>query len=242
MKDNTLRYYPVQPVSTAQATTYPLENHEYDGCRMRWFIVVLLGLSLMAGISDVYAKRPVKITAAELIGKVYGVADPRCGREECREQALQNFSAAPVESDGAEWMGEAEGFVISYGGQTPETEAMARYSHDDVTGYGYIFYFPYSSHGREKANREQCRFCSSLMEDLVEIGAIMGADPQTEDLFDVTEIYKGNDVQLTLSEVAESESVSETLEAGEIPADRSGQFILMVSIVPVDALHYTADL
>lgn len=242
MKDNTLQYYSVQQMPTALAAAYPMDDHKYEGYRMRWIIAVLLGLALMAGISDAYAKRPVKVTAAELIGKVYGVADPRCGREECRDKALHSFSAAPVESDGAEWMGEAEGFVISYGGQTPESEAMARYSHNDVTGYGYIFYFPYSSHGREKANREQCRFCSSLMEDLVEIGAIMGADPQTEDLFDVTAIYKGNDVQLTLSEITESESATDTMAAGEIPADRSGQFILMVSIVPADALHYTADL
>ena len=204
-------------------------------------ITALAVLFSLLGIMIAEAKRPVKVSAADLVGKVYCVADPALGRESCLKQVENNFSGTPVSEDGAEWMSESEGFIINYHGQSPEAEAMARYDHDTVAGYGYIFYFPYKSTQRERANKEQCRFCSELLDDLCALGAMMGADPLTENLFDVSGVLKGGDVQLTLTEDVDPGVQDTELQAGAENPNQSGRFILVMSVVPASALQYTAQ-
>lgn len=199
-------------------------------------------LILLLGGLSAHAAKPVKLTASDLVEKAYGVADPELGREGCRRMAEDKFSGSPVEEDGADWMSEGEGFIISYHGQSPEAEAMVRYVNDMVDGYGYIFYFPYGASQREAANKEQCKFCSALLDELCEMGAEMGADPATTELFDVDGRLNGRDVQLTLSEDVESKAANHELQAGAIDPDCSGQFILVMSIVPTSTLQYTAEL
>lgn len=184
------------------------------------------------------AAEPLEVNASDLIGKVYCVADPKGSPEACREAATGRFAAPEAES-GAEWLTATDGFLISYDGMQPEAEAMARYDHGAVAGYGYIFYFPYASAGREDANSHQCRFCSALLDELVNNGVVLGADPMTADLFDVAGVFPGGDLRLTLSEHVEAETVADDLPAGAVPADRSGEFILLVNIVPA---AYTASL
>ena len=203
---------------------------------------ILLSI-LLAAIATLSANAadPVVVDASDLIYKVYGVADPASGREECRQAARQSFNDVPVADEGAEWMTTDEGFRISYEGMQPEAEAMARYDHGTVVGYGYIFYFPYTPMAREKANGEQCSFCAALLQELTDMGVVLGADPMTVALFDVEGAINGGDVQLTLNETVENETLDADLPAGAIPADRSGSFTLVISVVPANALNYTAD-
>lgn len=186
------------------------------------------------------AAQPVDVDASDLISKVYAVADPAAGREQCRRVAEQSFNETPVADGGAEWMTSDE-FHICYAGMQPEAEAMARYDNGAVAGYGYIFYFPYEAMARDTANGEQCRFCSALLQDLSGMGIALGADPMTEALFDVAGVFNGGDLQLTLSETVDHETIDADLPAGAIPADRSGLFTLIISVVPAHALPYTAD-
>ena len=153
-----------------------------------------------------------------------------------------NFTGTPYAEDGAEWMSADEGFRICYAGMMPEAEGMARYDNGSVTGFGYIFYFPYASTARENANCEQCRFCSALLQELTDMGVALGSDPMTEALFNIAGVYQGGDIQLTLNEYIDHETLTPDLQAGAIPTDREGSFVLTVSIVPAHALGFTADL
>ena len=72
------------------------------------------------------------------------------------------------------------------------------------------------------------------------MGIMLGADPMTDALFDVGGVFDGGDVQLTLNETVEHETIDTDLAAGAIPADRSGSFTLLISVVPAHALPYTA--
>ncbi|MBD5370728.1 MAG: hypothetical protein HDR80_06225 [Bacteroides sp.] len=202
----------------------------------------LLSLTALMATASLTASaaEPLEIRAADLIGKVYCTADPRAGEEECRDAAHTLYDA-PRMDEGAEWIGAEEGFRVNYGGLTPEAEAMARYERGSVAGYGYIFYFPYEAAGRTSANCEQSAFCTCLLKDLAEMGVILGADPTTDALFDVAGIYHGGDVQISLREEVISETIAPDQLAGAIPADRTGEFILFVSVVPAHALDYTSQ-
>lgn len=204
-------------------------------------ILLLSLLTTMTALSA-NAAEPLEVNAADLIEKVYCVADPSSSHADCREAAGTRFAAAPVAEEDAEWMSATEGFRISYDGMEPEAEAMARYSNGAVAGYGYIFYFPYEVSARETANCEQCRFCTALLQELSDMGIALGADPMTDALFDVCGAFKGGDLQLTLREDIENETITPDLQAGAIPSDREGQFIVLLSVVPANTLDYTAQL
>lgn len=203
--------------------------------------IITLAIALTSALSS-FAASPLIVNAADLIGKVYGVAEPAMSQEECRQVAGERFSDVPAIAEQAEWMGTDEGFSICYSGMTPESEGMARYENGAVAGYGYIFYFPYAAAARERANCEQCRFCSALLQELTDNGILLGADPTTDALFNVGGIFEGGDVQLTLREVIEAETPAPDMAADMIPADREGCFTLIISVVPAHALDYTADI
>lgn len=199
---------------------------------MKTFNISLIALLFALLAIPAKAAEPVCLNAADLIGKVYGVADPDTQEDACRREAQSRFSTIPVAEDGAEWMSSEDGFLISYEGLSPEVEAMARYDRGQVAGYGYIFYFPYEAYARETANDRECGFCSALLQELSDMGLSLGADTSTDALFDVYSPFSGGDLRLTLREEIENETVSAELPAGAIPADREGRFVLFVSIVP----------
>ena len=237
--------YPPRPVAVAIVAN--------DDAKRRFFIFALVTLSVLLGglagraatLSDnsvSESTEPIEVTAADLVQKVYGVADPTLGRDGCRKIAQDSFSETPREDEGAEWMSSDEGFLISYQGQSPEAEAMVRYARNAVTGYGYIFYFPYESHRREAANNEQCRFCSALLGELSELGEDLGADPLTKELFDVSGIVKGRLVRLCLSESTAPAPENPDLPVGAIDPAISGEFILVMSVTPTFNSEFTAEL
>ncbi len=205
-------------------------------------IISCLTLFIMAiAVQTSMAAQPVAVNASDLIGKVYGVADPSKSESQCRQEAESRFDTTPEAEAGAEWLSSDNGFILVYEGLSPEVEAMVRYDRGEVAAYGYLFYFPYASAQRSAANHEQCEFCAALLQELSDMGVALGSDLSTDALFDVTGAYKGGDVQLTLREEVESETVTADLPAGAIPADREGQFILMINVVPANAVALTAE-
>ncbi len=208
---------------------------------MKTHAALLATLFLSIGTLVSTAGNTVTVNAADLIGKVYGVADPACSEESCRKAVAESIGIATVSDEDAEWLSSDNGFRLAYEGQTPEVEAMARYDRGEVAGYGYIFYFPYSAHERESANNEQCEFCGALLQELSDMGLVLGSDTMTDALFDVNGAYEGGDVQLILREEIASQTIDDNLPAGAIPADRQGQFTLVISVVPANATGFTAQ-
>lgn len=207
---------------------------------MKSIIASISALLMTLVAMPAFAKAPVTVNAADLIGKVYGVADPGCSESECRREAQARFETLPEVEEGAEWLSSDNGFVLVYEGQSPEVEAMARYERGEVAGYGYIFYFPYEATQRNVANHEQCEFCSALLQELSDMGLTLGSDIDTDSLFDVSGAFSGGDFHLALTEEVASETPGEDLPAGAIPADREGQFVLLISVVPTNAVPMTA--
>lgn len=202
----------------------------------------ILLLAISFATLTAFAADPLEVNASDIIGKVYAVADPAYGRDNCRETADEQFALLPACEEGAEWLTSAEGFRLSYEGMQPEVEAMAEYDNGMVSSYGYIFYFPYASAQRETANGQQCEFCTALLQELKDLGIDLGADPMTANLFDVRGIFHGSHIHLTLSENVANETLTSDLRSEEIPADREGEFTLLISIVPAQTFSYTAGL
>ncbi|MDE6559648.1 MAG: hypothetical protein K2K29_07155 [Muribaculaceae bacterium] len=202
---------------------------------------LILSLMMILGISAAKAGDPLDVNAADLVGKVYGVADASANRNECRLEAGERFGYMPANEDGAEWINSTDGFAVRYSGMAPEADAMARYDGNKVAGYGYIFYFPYEAYARKLADSAQCEFCSTLLQELTDMAISMCSDPMTDAIFDMSGDYNGNDISLTLREEIDHETITPDQLAGSVPADRCGRFVLLVSIVP-DAYPLTASL
>lgn len=208
---------------------------------MKTFSASLSALLLTLIVLPAMAGNTVRVNAADLIGKVYGVADPNVSENDCRRQASEALQMIPTLDEGAEWISSDNGYVLVYEGLSPEVEAMALYDRGEVAGYGYIFYFPYEAKERETANTHQCEFCSALLQELTDMGMALGSDSESDSLFDVEGVFSGGDVRLTLREEVESETVTPYLQSGIIPVDRQGQFILMINVVPSNVIGLTAQ-
>lgn len=193
---------------------------------------LIIASLMLPGLSNAFASTPVEVNASDIIGKIYCVADPDSGREECRRLSTERYGAEPGNEDGAEWISSDNGFAISYYGMQPEVDAMARYEGNEVAGFGYVFYFPYNSHCREAANHDQCEFCSTLLQELNDMAVTLDVNEAADALFEVFGEYAGSDISLTLREEIESETMAPDQLAGAIPSDRCGQFVLLISVVP----------
>lgn len=200
------------------------------------FVALLLSMISLSGWannpSNLSVANPVTVKGTDLIEKVYGVINPNSSEAECREGVRGYFTLTPTEEDGSEWLSSDNGFYLTYQGITPEADAMARYEKGEIAGYGYIFYFPYEAEGRRSANDCQCEFCSALLQELADNGMTLGADQNTDALFHVRGESALSDFDVVLREEIEHETVTTELAAGEIPADRKGCFVLMISVEP----------
>ncbi|MDE6810792.1 MAG: hypothetical protein K2J15_00405 [Muribaculaceae bacterium] len=193
---------------------------------------ILFTLIMIFTFSCMTAAEPVDVNASDIIGKVYGITAPSCNQVDCRQAVAEHFGKLPCKEDGGEWLTSDEGLILRYSSMSPEVDAMARYENGKVAGFGYIFYFPYEAHCRKSANSSQCEFCRALIQELADMDVYMVANPMTDSLFEISGEYNGNDISLILREEIENENVTANQLAGTVPADRSGQFVLLVSVVP----------
>ncbi len=188
---------------------------------------------IISGLSTAGAS-PIIVTAADLVTKVYGALEPTATMEETMAYAGAKLKMVP-EKDGEDlWLDSDKGYVVSYSGMTPEVSAVAQFDDDSLSSFGYFFIFPYNSTNRDEANRHQCSFCSSLLQEMYDMGSIVGmpvmenedasADEADDSLFDVLASYEGNNINMSLKE--------ESLD------NATGRFLLVVEVTPANPNPY----
>ena len=173
----------------------------------------------------------VTVTADDLITKVYGLVDPASTRKECIRETERLILLTPKEDQGALWLDPADGYVVDYYGMRPDCSAMARFDgqkdESQVSDYCFFFLFPYEAERRVDTEERQIEFCGTLLQEISDIGAQMGVNYLSEDVFEAIGDYKGHLVDIRL--------LNETEPAMDPEADDSaanGRYILMLSVEP----------
>ena len=182
---------------------------------------------LVPGIASMSIS-PVIVTAADLVTKVYGAIDlpesgcPALTSRETTKKAVKALKVRPEIDETGVWFESEDGYRVNYSGMTPEVAAVAQFDKDTLSSFGYFFIFPYAAGHREDANRDQCAFCSSLLQEMYDMGSIAGMPADTEatseSLFSALGNYEGNDINMKLSE--------------QTQPDASGRFLLVLQIIP----------
>ncbi len=162
---------------------------------------------------------PVDLTAEDFITKVYGVLSPDRSRDELCDDCVKLLNLMPSEDQMGLWLDSTDGYQLSYYGQrVPDVSAMAVIERDSVANFGFFFLFPYNMSTKEEMNRRQALFCGSLLQELQDMGAIVGVNPSADALFEVTGDYKGNFVEARL--------IDESIDAV------TGRYVLYLSVEP----------
>lgn len=171
-----------------------------------------------AGSAGAVVLLPVELTAEDLVTKVYGVVDPCVSKDECVRKSRELLRLTPEDDSGALWLETAGGYGVNYYGMIPDVSAMARFGNEKVSDFGYFFLFPYNAGDRQSGIREQTDFCSSLLQEMTDIGLSMDLNTESDDLFEAVGDYKGSFVDIRL--------LDERNESG------SGRYILILSVEP----------
>lgn len=171
-----------------------------------------------AGSAGAVVLLPVELTAEDLVTKVYGVVDPGVSKDECVRKSRELLRLTPEDDSGALWLETAGGYGVNYYGMIPDVSAMARFGNEKVSDFGYFFLFPYNAGDRQSGIREQTDFCSSLLQEMTDIGLPMDLNTESDDLFEAVGDYKGSFVDVRL--------LDERNESG------SGRYILILSVEP----------
>ena len=175
-------------------------------------------------------KAPVKVTARDLITKVFGVADHRLSSDELKSQTAKSLDITPVEDEGNLWLDPTDGYAVSYYGMVPQVSAVAVYDNTDgdISNFSYFFLFPYVQGARDNANYEQCAFCTSLLQEMDDMGMDMGTRTDSEALFQAVGNYGQNLVILRLVE----QQADATYVTDPTLASGAGKYILTLEIEP----------
>lgn len=171
-----------------------------------------------AGSAGAVVLLPVELTAEDLVTKVYGVVDPCVSKDECVRKSRELLRLTPEDDSGALWLETAGGYGVNYYGMIPDVSAMARFGNEKVSDFGYFFLFPYNAGDRQSGIREQTDFCSSLLQEMTDIGLSMDLNTETDDLFEAVGDYKGSFVDIRL--------LDDRKDNG------SGRYILILSVEP----------
>lgn len=143
----------------------------------------------------------VAVNAHDLMTKVYGFIQDGCTRADCIAGARKTVNLTP-DTEGADlWLDSADGYRLSYDGMAPDVSAMARMAldSDSVREYCFFFLFPYHGDKRkEDATRSQADFSGALLQEMADMEMPLGADANTDDLFDVEGAYQGRQVNVRL--------------------------------------------
>lgn len=161
---------------------------------------------------------PLALTAKDFVTKVYGVFDTNLSESEISKESKQRFNLTPAADSTGLWLETADGYVVSYYGMTPLVSAKAGFDGNIVSDYCYFFQFPYSSGMRAEANMRQCEFCSSLLQEMHDIGMIMAVPVYTDAIFETVGSYGEHNVNVRLVE--------------ESSSDHSGRFIVVLDVEP----------
>lgn len=164
--------------------------------------------------------RSVKVTAADMVDKVYGVVDPACGFEQAMKVAHEWLCMSPVADEYGVWLDAADGYSVEYYGMHPTVTAMARYDAEgNVSDYSYFFFFPYNCDCQD-ADKDQVTFCSVLLQELHDMGADMAQAFDAEALFDVCGRYEDKMVEVRL------------VDEGSLAESNDGRYVVSMVVEP----------
>lgn len=186
---------------------------------------------LVSRMSSMMAS-PVIVTAADLVTKIYGAIDiPSVGYDKeypvisQKQEILKEGKALhlhPEEDETGMWLDSTAGYRVSFSGMAPDVSAVAQFDNDDLSSFGYFFMFPYSAGQRDAANRSQCEFCGALLQEMFDMGSIVGVpvddDAIADPLFTALGSYDGNHINVSLRE--------------QRKPDASGRFLLVLEVTP----------
>lgn len=163
-----------------------------------------ISLFIIASILAANAKAAVTVpmTASDLMTKALGVIEAHITKEQCADCSRALLGLLPQEDETGFWLTSADGFSVSYDGQTPEVTARALYDGDELASFAYFFIFP--------SNRSQTRFCGALLQELADLGLTFDM-LDSDSLFDICADYEGNSVSIRL-------------------LDEAGQYVLAVNV------------
>lgn len=169
---------------------------------------------------------PLELTSTDFITKVYGLFSPKMSCRELCDASGKVLSLKPEKDDMGLWLQTEDGYNISfYGINPPEVSTMARIENDSVADYGFFFMFPYNDSTKNEANSRQAEFCGALLQEMSDLGLVMGANELTDDLFDVYGEYNGNFVNVRL--------IDDPAFKGEGKfSGNSGKYIVMLTVEP----------
>lgn len=187
-----------------------------------------VGISPIAGaaLSTAVMTMPLQLTASDLVSKVYGVLDTGLSRHQAEKEIQNRMKLSPSAEDKSLWLDSAGGYRVSYYGMMPELSAVAYFDDDAISGYCYFFIFPYTSGNRESANVEQSLFTGSLLQEMNDVGLIIGMPDITDYIFEAMGSYQDKHIHVGLVE-----------EANE---DESGRFVLGLDVIPGSYTHNDA--
>lgn len=175
--------------------------------------------SVAAGSSLAKHRIPMVVTAEDFITKVYGVLTPDRTKGELCQDCANILSLIPAEDNMGLWLDSADGYQLNYYGQKiPDVSAMATIENDSITNFGFFFLFPYEDTNKEATNQRQCLFCGSLLQEMQDIGVIMGVNTEADALFEATGDYKGNFVDVRLMD--------------ESTGENTGRYVLCLMVEP----------
>lgn len=211
--------------------------------------VALSASKKTSGKDSTKLHKPMELTAHDLMTKVYGVVDSKLSKEECSECAQKLLKVSPEEDEFGLWLDTRDGYLVSYDGMSPEISAVADFEDGKVERFGYFFLFPYEAGQRRAANRHQCEFCSSLLQELKDMGLTIDEEQNDTALFELTTDYAGNSVEVKLMEENDSVPVTVTAQSDAMPSEAiakadnaAGRFILILSMEPDPAADILADI
>ena len=164
-------------------------------------------------VSD--TKDAITLSGEDLITKAYGMLPAVNSKEATIGLSETMMNLTPSEEQNNLWLDSSDGFSISYNGMTPDVSALVRLDNDSISDYGFFFLFPYSDVEKKYATLDQSDFSKTMLQEFEDMGLDLGANPYTEDMFEVTGYYTDNFVAMRLID------------------DQDGErYILMLSVEP----------
>lgn len=161
----------------------------------------------------------VNITAKDFVTKVYGICSPDRSKSELCDDCANALNLTPSEDNMGLWLDSADGYQLNYYGIVlTDVSAMATVESDSVSNFGYFFLFPYTSATKEEISDKQASFCGCLLQEMQDIGAMMGVNTVCDCLYEACGEYQGNFVDVRLSD--------ETTDEG------NGRYVLYLLVEP----------
>ena len=171
--------------------------------------------SMKASAYDTHNTEAIQVSGHDLLTKAYGTINSVNSSEGTIDLARKEMKVIPTKAEDYLWLDSSNGYNLDYYGMSPEVSALVRLENDSISDYGFFFLFPYSDSDKMCVTADQVDFSTVLLQEFQDMGMDMGANPYTNDLFEVNGNYTENYVAMRLIDDSEG-----------------GRYILFLSVEP----------